>query len=107
MIITVAKKSHIQEIIQLSDTAFGQGYLSIEYLNKYINSSKKIGLVALSENNNVLGFGLAELLSAKDLLNQVLEEKDWCYNFFITYKNITLINQIAVNFSFQNKGIAS
>lgn len=107
MIIASLKKSHIQEIIHLSDVAFGQGYLSIEYLNKYINSSKKIGLVALSENNKVLGFGLAESLSVKDLLNQILEEKNWCLNFFLGYKNITLINQIAVNFSFQNKGIAN
>ncbi len=107
MIIASFKKSHIQEIIHLSDIAFGQGYLSIEYLNKYINSSKKIGLVALSENNVVIGFILAEFLTINDFLYVVLEEKEWLNDFFQNCKNITLIHQVAVAYPFQNNGIAN
>ena len=107
MKISSLKKSHIQEIIDLSNAVFGQGYLSFEYLNNYVNAPKKIGLVALSENNKVVGFALAELLSIKKFSKQLLAEKDWCNNFFKDYKNISLLHQIAVNTSFQNIGIGT
>ncbi|PJB15485.1 MAG: hypothetical protein CO118_03260 [Flavobacteriales bacterium CG_4_9_14_3_um_filter_32_8] len=107
MRITSLKKSHIQEIIDLSDTAFGQGYLTIDYLKKYINSSKKSGFVTLSESNKLIGFILLESLSIKNFSNQVLEEKEWFNTYFQGYKNITLIHQIAVNSSFQKQGIAT
>lgn len=98
------QKKHIQEIIPLSEDAFGKGFLSKNYIKKYIESNNLIGFVSI-DNNKLTGYILVDILLNKQFTNEILEEKEWFKENFKEHKVISLIKQIVV--SKQNQGIAS
>ena len=107
MSINSLKASHIQDIILLSNNVFGYSFLTTTYVKQYIDSPKKKGFVAISNDEKVVGYILTDLLTPKELLNIILKEKEWFEYYFQDYKQIALIKQVAVDESFRNKGIAS
>lgn len=100
------QKTHIQEIIPLSEDAFGKGFLSENYINKYIESDNYTGLVSI-DNNKLAGYILFNILLNKEFISEMNEGKEWFEENFKEHKVISLIKQIVVSKQHQNQGIAS
>ena len=56
MIISELKKEHFTSIIDLSNNAFGEGFISTAYLTSYLSLTNNYCSVALTNNNQVIGF---------------------------------------------------
>jgi hypothetical protein len=101
------KESHIREITQISNNLFGKGFITSEYVKNHIDSHKKKGFVAITKDNKIAAYILIEFINQKKISQIILKEKDWFKYYFQDYVTLTLIKHIAVNYSFQNKGIAT
>ena len=100
------EESHVQKIIHLSDGVFGTSFLDKTYVKQYVDSRGKLGIVA-TDGESLMGYVLVDVLSHKEFMDEVLEEKKWFESMFKGHERISLIKQIAVNKQYQNKGIAS
>jgi len=107
MNITPLKKEHFSDIIKLSNIHFGQNFITSQYLNKYLSIIKKQGFTFLSDQNNVVGFILTDILNTSEFIEAIIKDKEWFISQLNDYKNVALIKQIVVNELYQNKGIGS
>jgi len=96
----------IEDIFQLSNKALGENFLNRTYLKQYIDSSSKIGLIAI-ENNQFAGYILFDILSNQEFINEILSEKEWFSNELKNCNKVCLIKQVAVSKKHQKKGVAS
>ncbi len=100
------QKQHINAVLELSNIAIGQGYLTIASLNKYINSAKYIGFVVL-RNGDLVGFTLIDLLTPLEVKKTVLKDHEWFYTTLNSYDQIVFIKQTVVSSKYSNQGIGS
>jgi ribosomal protein S18 acetylase RimI-like enzyme len=102
MIITELKNEHISSIIDLSNEAFGYGFINTIYLTAYLSSTNKYCLVALNSNNQVIGFITTKTTNYNDFSTSFFEDEE-----LKKYNNISIIKQVVVNKAYQNQQIAS
>ena len=107
MLVSGIQKTHLKDIIQLSDQVFGKDFLDTAYISSHINSSKHMGYVLLSGKKEVMGYILVDLLSPCELSATVVNENTWFLNYFKPFNKIALIKQIVVSPVYQNKGLGS
>ncbi len=106
MTISPLKDVHLKDVLQLSNEAFGVGYLSIDYLKSHLNSEKHIAFVVTTENS-IAGFTLIDILTPNELKNYVLKGNNWFYNYFKEFNQIVIRKQTIVSKNHQNQGIGS
>lgn len=102
MIITELKNEHISSIIDLSNEAFGDGFINTTYLTAYLSLPNNYCLVALNSNNNVIGFITAETTNYNNFATSFFEDKE-----LKKYNTISIIKQVVVDKVYQNQQIAS
>jgi len=104
MILLPLKEEHLLDIIQLSNTEFGIGYLSIDYLKSHINSDKHIAYIII-KNKQIAGFTLIDILTPLELKNYVLKNSNWFYDYFKEFNLIAVRKQTIISKDFQNQGL--
>ena len=104
MILTI-NNQHIDAIHQMCDIAFGDNYITRDYINQYSLSSHKKGFV-LIENQLLVGFILVSFHNAKEMQKEILHEKEWFTSECFHYNTIGIIQQVAIHPDFQRKGKA-
>ena len=106
MEIKLLQDNHISEIALLCNDVFGKDFITKDYLFFHINSTSKVGIVAIKDNKTI-GFLLYEILLIDQLSEIVLKEKDWFVREFKPFSEIKLIKQVAVAKEYQKQGIAN
>lgn len=100
------EETHIKEAYLLFNKEFGEDYLSISYLKKYIQSNNHLGYCMVFDKKMV-AIGLIDILSPTEMKEVILKEIEWFYNHTKNVKTVALIKQILVNPAFQNNGLGT
>ena len=107
MKITFLNKSHIKDILSLSDRILGKGYLTKKHLEEYLNSLNKKAFIVISKDNDPIGYLLFETLTNEEFIKEILHEKEWFKEYITDFTKIAIIKQIAISPAHQKKGVAS
>tara|TARA_B100000809_G_scaffold263278_1_gene316155 strand:- start:1650 stop:2216 length:567 start_codon:yes stop_codon:yes gene_type:complete len=100
------KRNHIEQVLSIANSTLGANYLTVPYLNKYLNSNNYLAFVII-EDNKVVGFISSVILTPPQLKETVLKEKDWFYELSKKYSKISLQKQVIVHPSCIGKGYGS
>jgi len=99
-------RNHLEQVLRIADKTLGINYLTVAYLNQYLNSNTFLAFV-VTENSAVVGFTALIIISPAQLKEQVLKDKDWFYQLSKKYSNIGFRKQTFVHPKFINKGYGS
>ena len=100
------EENYIPEIILLSNNVFGKGFLTKDYIRKYIKRTDSIGYIS-TLNNNFTGYILINTYPLGKFFDEILKRKEWFLENLNGYNSISFIKQIAVLNEYQKQGIAS
>lgn len=103
MTIQTLKKTHLPAVKTLLDQQFGQDYLPLEELVKFLGQPH-FGLVAILEEE-LVGISLVKIGKVTTLATELLTEKDWFVNHFGAENKIALRKHLAVKKGYQGQGI--
>jgi len=100
------KSHHLEQVMSIADSTLGSNYLTIAYLNQYLNSNIYLAFVLL-EDNKVVGFISTVILTPPQLKDAVVKEKDWFYELSTKYSKIALQKQVIIHPNSIGKGCGS
>lgn len=105
MLFKLVEHNDINNIKKLVDVAFGLNYLSLQTITNHINS-KDCYSFCLSDNNVFVGFIFLKLHSATSINDCLLNEYEWFLTYFKGYKNIAIVEQIAIVNEYRGKKLS-
>lgn len=100
------QSKHFEQVLTITNSTLGANYLTVPYLNKYLNSNTYFAFVIIKDDE-VIGFTSLVILTPKELKKTVLKEKDWFYELSKKYARIALRKQTIVHPNFIGKGYGS
>ncbi len=98
------KEEHLNAALRIFDLQFGKDYLSIDYLQTYIQEPEHFGKVVLLEGE-LLGLSLSKIGPPTQLSKHLLKDADWFEDYFAPFSSIALRKHSALHPKAVGKGI--
>lgn len=98
------KLADIPVLIQLSDSLFGENFITEKEFKTYSIDASKIGFVAVFEGE-IAGFLLLQICEMESFLEYAVSEKEWFRSHFSESMPVGVYKSIGVAEQFKKKGI--
>lgn len=99
-------QNHIQQIVDIADQQFGEGFLTFNEAKQYLQEEHLIGHVVTDEDV-VLGFSLMQIGMVDEIFDQFQSIKEELKSNFNQHEKVAYRSLTAVTKSAEGKGVAS